>query len=63
MSGERITLSGTDWTDPRPMTSWQRDHRDAPLLPMEAEFRGPWRYATWAVTFAVVTLLICALLS
>lgn len=63
MPTARITRSGRDWTQPSATISMQRERADPPLLPIAAEFSGPWRYGSWAACFAVVTLLICAVLS
>lgn len=51
----RITTKGTDHYDPRPMTSWQRDHRDGPLQPDHAGESWYVSLALWiAMAFVIV---------
>lgn len=53
----RITTNGPDHYDPRPMTSWQRDHRDGPLQ-ATAEHKPFWRYIFAVVLFLAVVIVV-----
>ena len=49
----RITTNGPDHYDPRPMTSWQRDHRDGPLQP-------PHKGEPWYISLALWLVMVLA---
>lgn len=54
----RITTNGPDHYDPRPMTSWQRDHRDGPLSAMREKHKPFWRYIFAVVLFLAVVIVV-----
>lgn len=51
----RITTNGPDHYDPRPMTSWQRDHRDGPIYEEHKPF---WRYIFTVALFLAVVIVV-----
>jgi len=51
----RITTNGPDHYDPRPMTSWQKEHRDGPLCASEAKGEHwAWSLLLWLAMALVI---------
>lgn len=63
-----IARNGADWINPpAPLTQWQRDRATPTLLPMENEFTGRQRIASWVALLTVAlifwTAFFCWILS